>query len=621
MTVIRPNSISGITSITAQANEINVFRSNGLIAGLNLNGVNFNTTAGISTLAALKVTGNLDVEGVLTYQDVTNVDSLGIGTFRTGINVSGGQLDVGSNIKLGNAGVITATSFVGSGANLTSLPAQATIANNADNRVITGGSGVNLNGESNLTFDGAKLNITTNSAGFRITRNSQYLELDANSGNGGDQCVSSSANFRIQTGGVGNSFERVRITSDGKVGINDNNPANQLVVKAPGGSGHTVSSVMSGDATTRVTMQAVQGTEGRMGMATNHPLAIYAGALERLRIESDGQVVINRPSGAVLADSSTKLEVYNSTENLIFVANSTAATSQDAGIIFAPANNVYGGKIIVTSDEDFSTSANRSAHMALYTRKDGTAAERVRITSTGQFVVGNDPTVGSGNIVHIEAPTSFNSGETIVNIEGDNATAGPRLVLHNNNTGASAHGEILGADAGGQSTSSIRFYNTDQSNNYGEIAFGTRNQSGVPPTDRMRITKEGNIIYKDKDSGHTGGGRYSRTKTVTTSGDATSSFMRFSLDHGAIAGMIFLTASNSGYSVAKTYAFVAQYGQTVTTNLLADTGSYSGANISFTSSTNNNQHNFMVQVSGQNQEVNMTVIMGNANQNITYTEL
>ena len=73
MTVIRPNSVSGITSITAQANEINVFRSNGLLAGLNLNGVNFNTTAGISTLAALKVTGNLDVEGVLTYQDAANL--------------------------------------------------------------------------------------------------------------------------------------------------------------------------------------------------------------------------------------------------------------------------------------------------------------------------------------------------------------------------------------------------------------------------------------------------------------------------------------------------------------------------------------------------------------------
>jgi len=124
MTVIKPNSVSGITSITAQANEINFFRSNGTLAGLNLNGVNFNTTSGISTFAAL------NIEGVLTYQDVTNVDSIGLITARSGINVTGGQLDVGSNIKLGNAGVITATSFSGSGANLTSLPAatQVTLA-------------------------------------------------------------------------------------------------------------------------------------------------------------------------------------------------------------------------------------------------------------------------------------------------------------------------------------------------------------------------------------------------------------------------------------------------------------------------------------------------------------
>ena len=89
MTVIRPNSVSGITSITAQANEINFFRSNGTLAGLQLNGVNFNTTAGISTFAALKVTGNLDVEGVLTYQDVTNVDSVGIITARSTIDAQG----------------------------------------------------------------------------------------------------------------------------------------------------------------------------------------------------------------------------------------------------------------------------------------------------------------------------------------------------------------------------------------------------------------------------------------------------------------------------------------------------------------------------------------------------
>ena len=121
MTVIRPNSISGVTSITALANENNVFKHDGVLAGLQLNGVNHHTSSGVSTFHTLNVLGNVSVGGTLTYQDVTNVDSLGIGTFRTGINVSGGQLDVGNNIKLGNAGVITATSFVGSGANLTGL--------------------------------------------------------------------------------------------------------------------------------------------------------------------------------------------------------------------------------------------------------------------------------------------------------------------------------------------------------------------------------------------------------------------------------------------------------------------------------------------------------------------
>ena len=129
--------------------------------------------SGIATIG-----GNLSIGGTLTYEDVTNIDSIGIITARAGVNVSGGQLDVGSNIKIGNAGVITATSFVGSGANLTSLPAQATIANNADNRLITGGSGVNLNGEANLTFDGTGLLTQSGSGTASIMR----VETTANDG-------------------------------------------------------------------------------------------------------------------------------------------------------------------------------------------------------------------------------------------------------------------------------------------------------------------------------------------------------------------------------------------------------------------------------------------------------
>ena len=70
--------------------------------------------SGVTTAETFNVTGNLSIGGTITYEDVTNVDSIGIITART-------QLNVGNNIKLGNAGVITATSFVGSGAQLTGI--------------------------------------------------------------------------------------------------------------------------------------------------------------------------------------------------------------------------------------------------------------------------------------------------------------------------------------------------------------------------------------------------------------------------------------------------------------------------------------------------------------------
>ena len=94
--------------------------------------------------------GHLNTSGIVTAANfksgVTNVHNLGV-------TLTGGQLDVGSNIKIGTAGVVTATSFVGSGANLTGIT-QTTINNNADNRVITGSGTANtLNGESSVVID------------------------------------------------------------------------------------------------------------------------------------------------------------------------------------------------------------------------------------------------------------------------------------------------------------------------------------------------------------------------------------------------------------------------------------------------------------------------------------
>jgi len=219
--------------------------------------------------------------------------------------------------------------------------------------------------------------------------------------------------------------ERLRITSGGNIGINTDNPGQRLSVLNSSGDAHlelrgssNYGVLYKRDSDGTLTGYVGSGAGVNLG---NDNLAVSAsksdGALifqtggtaasdEAMRIESDGQVVVNRSSGAVLANTSSKLEVYNSTENLIFVSNSTAAIGQDAGIMFGPANNVYGGKIIVTSDEDFSTSANRTAHMAFHTRNDGTASERLRIAADGDVRIGDHNTVDRNAVLSINRSNS-----------------------------------------------------------------------------------------------------------------------------------------------------------------------------------------------------------------------
>ena len=76
--------------------------------------------SGITTVESLKVSG------VLTYEDVTNVDSVGVVTARS-------NLYVGSAITCyASTGIVSATAFHGDAANLTNLPASAPVGTGTD---------------------------------------------------------------------------------------------------------------------------------------------------------------------------------------------------------------------------------------------------------------------------------------------------------------------------------------------------------------------------------------------------------------------------------------------------------------------------------------------------------
>ena len=118
-----------------------------------------NITVGSVAASSGTFSGNVSIGGTLTYQDVTNIDSVGIITAQEGIQVLANGLDVTgfSTFKTGVVvtGVATATSFSGNvTGNLTGDVNAPTFDTGVGGVVVTGvvtatsfsGSGANLTG-------------------------------------------------------------------------------------------------------------------------------------------------------------------------------------------------------------------------------------------------------------------------------------------------------------------------------------------------------------------------------------------------------------------------------------------------------------------------------------------
>ena len=171
-------------------------------ASINTSGILTATTfKGNIVGTAATFTGPVTIGGTLTYEDVTNIDSVGIITARDGLKVLGG----GANV----VGVVTATSFVGG------LP----ITSGADNRVITASSASAIQGEANLTFDGSVFYIGNSTPKLQMNDgNGRIVELIGGSTSTGPEIRTGYAgDLRIGT----NSQERIRVAGvTGYVGIN-----------------------------------------------------------------------------------------------------------------------------------------------------------------------------------------------------------------------------------------------------------------------------------------------------------------------------------------------------------------------------------------------------------------
>ena len=251
-----------LTKITGQV----INDTTGLVVGVTTVGGGVSATDGffsgiVTAVGDASFSGNVSVGGTLTYEDVTNIDAVGLVTARNGIVVGSG-ITLSKDGDIFATGVTTATTFSGSGASLTNLNASnlasgtvpsarlgsgtassstflagdstfktvtgTTINSNADNRLITGSGTANtLNGESGATYDGTdftissgRLKLTDESSGdqIRVGAGGDFtIEHDGSNSYlknvTGDLSIQNDANIKItaKTGGT----ERFRVSSTG----------------------------------------------------------------------------------------------------------------------------------------------------------------------------------------------------------------------------------------------------------------------------------------------------------------------------------------------------------------------------------------------------------------------
>ena len=121
---------------------------------------NFLNITGLSTFVGdAQFNGNVSIAGTLTYEDVTNIDSVGVVTARSGVRINSGGLVVSS-------GVATFTSAIDAngGANISGglVANSLQVSDLTSGRVVLAGASGELEDSTNLTFNGSLLTVTGN---------------------------------------------------------------------------------------------------------------------------------------------------------------------------------------------------------------------------------------------------------------------------------------------------------------------------------------------------------------------------------------------------------------------------------------------------------------------------
>ena len=395
---------------------------------------------GVTTFTEnVDIEGNLTIGGVLTYEDVTNIDSVGVVTARGGLDVS----DTGTpvNIDSTNSGLNkihfktggTTSGYLGN--NSTYFFSLSDSSGNQRVRHANSGLYQVLDTSGNVIhqMSGAgKIGIGTAPVGDLtvLTTSNGYVDISGSGGNGAEikflkksdksqtytiqnngganelaqhVLASTSGQYSWYIGGQNQSNLKLRITSGGLIGIGTISPSGLIHAHAASGTqrsyleasaSHSFLRLKSGSTSYNSGVEFFSGASNIAninGLGATGALQFEVNGSERLRIDSSGRVAVGSNSyigGAALAvlGTSNTPNTYGCFAIGRVGANPTTGTAlANIRLNGGAVGTRRGAEINAYADANWSDASSHPTRLTFHTVASGStsATERLRITSGG----------------------------------------------------------------------------------------------------------------------------------------------------------------------------------------------------------------------------------------------
>ena len=336
---------------------------------------------------AATVTGALTVGGVLTYKDVTNVDSVGIVTARTGLEVTANGLVINAGVSTFAADLSIADKIIHTGDTDTAIrfPAANTFT------VETAGSeAIRVDSSQRLLVNTAT--TRNNYDNGSVSSNLLHVERTAASGNAGIS-ICANAGTAADVGAILYMGRTSATSNGGSTIVEDDDLIGRISFQGADGS------ELVEAASIKVDVDGTPGANDMPGRIEFHTTADgAASSTERLRITSGGDILVAKTTTALTTAGS---RISSGFASLSGDSSSTnLATNSGGSLSLANADSTnnnfsniggYNSNGLVVSQIDFinTNHSSRTGEMGFLTHNGSAMSERLRIDSSGRVRIGS----------------------------------------------------------------------------------------------------------------------------------------------------------------------------------------------------------------------------------------